>query len=100
MACEGGPSYQDIEAAEDERRLAVAALCGILSSVPDPKSILKKVDWEEAGISMWGVLNWWHGHQKKDRQRRKAEQEQKEKDELRKTALSKLTKQERKALGL
>ena len=79
-----------------------AAMCGILRAAGD--EILDSVDWDEAGVKRVMVEKWWKKHQAEDAARlkkeaaAKARKEKKERD--RKTALAKLTNDERKALGL
>jgi hypothetical protein len=83
-----------------------AALCAILTAKDlwyNYNDILDDIDYDEAGISKQELMDWWENHKKNDAVRR--EKEEKEKEEIRKfnlrvIALSKLTMEEREALGL
>jgi hypothetical protein len=86
-----------------------AVLCGIFTEAENRamrtgydefSELLYKVDWAEAGVSRKAVEAWWKGHKREDAKRRKAEAEKKRKEELKAAALSKLTPEERSALGV
>ena len=55
------------------------------------------IDYEKAGIGEKKLKDWWDNHKREDYARRKKE---KEKQDLKASALSKLTEEERKVLGL
>lgn len=87
-----------------------AALCGILDAVERygndttlegrVKMLFDRVDWDEAGISRRTVEVWWHNHKQDDAERRAREAAERRKEELRASGLSKLTPEERAALGI
>lgn len=87
-----------------------AALCGILSAVEQygndttpegrVKMLFNQVDWNEAGVKRKTVEVWWAKHKQEDAERRVREAAEKEKENLRQWALSKLTLEERAALGI
>ena len=90
--------------------IAEAGLCAILTVME--KNMTEKtmtqyidsIDWKEAGISKESFLLWWKEHKAEDAKRRKAEakraSKEKKKEKLRETALSKLTDEEKKILGI
>jgi hypothetical protein len=57
---------------------------------------------KECGASKYSLEMqiWWRDHQAKDRKREQEEKSEREREQIRKAALSKLTKQEKEALGL
>lgn len=77
-------------------------LCAVLSVVHENELmlLLSRIDWPEAGVTRKQFEKWWRGHQKKDAQRRLEERQEADRKALAKSARSKLTKEERKALGL
>ena len=87
-----------------------AALCGILSAVEQNgndstlegrvKMLFNQVNWDEAGVKRKTVEVWWAKHKKEDEERRAREAAEKRKEELKASALSKLTTEERIALGI
>jgi PAS domain-containing protein len=83
-----------------------AALCGILTAAQQgiligrDDALLDLVDWQEAGVTRKKVNAWWRQHQKEDEQRRAREAAEQRKAQLKESALSKLTAEERAALGL
>jgi hypothetical protein len=87
-----------------------AAMCGILSAVEQygndttlegrVKMLFNQVDWKEAGVKRKTVENWWVKHKEEDAARRAREAAEKHKNELKASALSKLTIEERAALGV
>lgn len=100
------------EFAEDLRRrerdvegaLTKAGLCAILTALGDKSSLfeetLSKVDWKEAGIKKRELLSWWEQHKEEDRARREREKRVKHEKKIRKEALSKLSDEEKKILGI
>lgn len=83
-----------------------AALCGVFTAVEAGAvaggldALLDAVDWKEAGVQRREVKTWWRSHKAEDERRRQREAAEKRKAELKATALSKLTVDERAALGL
>ena len=62
--------------------------------------LIKNIDWAEAGVTKSELLEWWNKHQREDEERREREHQEREREMARHRALSKLTKEERKLLGL
>jgi len=58
---------------------------------------LKEADASKYSLEM---QIWWRDHKKKDRKREQAEKSEQKREQIRKAALSKLTKVEKEALGL
>ncbi len=97
---------------EDLKKLkkVEAALCGVLTvleNVPDDwginltvDDILDVVDWKEAGIKRAWLEDWWEEHKKEDASRREREEQNRITQAKRAEALSKLTPEERKLLGI
>lgn len=91
-----------------ERDFLEASLCSILRILESSKvcdgpilqKILEEVDWKEAGITERQLYNWWNQHKKKDKERHIREQVQARRNAIKKTALAKLTDEERRALGI
>lgn len=87
--------FRDVSEPKLKKQIAFAesALCGALAALDragvDP---LKVINFSEIGITPAELKKWWTEHQKLDEQHRLAE--------LKAKALSKLTEEERKALGL
>lgn len=83
-----------------------AALCGIFTVLEASASgqsldyLLGYVDWKEAGVQRRVVETWWRKHKAEDDARRRREAREKSKEELKATALSKLTPEERSVLGI
>lgn len=80
-----------------------AVLCGIFTSLEkygEKNILLNDIDWDEVGVSRGMVEAWWEGHKREDERRRKKEAAEKRKAELKATALSKLTNEEKEALGI
>jgi hypothetical protein len=87
-----------------------AAMCGILGVIEKTgndttpegrvRMLFNQVDWNEAGVPRRLVEIWWRKHKEDDRLRREREEAERTQQELRKIALSKLTADERRALGL
>lgn len=98
------------KAVRDEHLMLEAALCGIFTLAEKTcilQYLMDQLDYDEMGVSKDEVLNWWKKHKKKDEKRKREEEKklalQKEKErleELKSVALNKLSKDERKALGL
>lgn len=96
--CVGGPSYDQ----QMEPKRLRAALCGILAVLEGRDAIyevLDNVDWEEAGVTQDWVFGWWAEHQEADRRRRKREALVEHDNELRTSAIAKLTPEELRALS-
>ena len=83
-----------------------AALCGVFTAAEEGavvgglEGLLDVVDWKEAGIQRRVVKTWWRKHKAEDEARRLREAAEQRKATLKAAALSKLTAEERAALGL
>lgn len=87
-----------------------AALCGVFTAIERwgndttlegrLKQMLDKVDWDDAGVRRKTVETWWKKHKKEDEERRAREAAARRKEELKAAAISKLSMEERAALGL
>lgn len=108
MPCRDWDDGLEMDRLRKDKAFLEAALCAFLASherlgfMPGDR-ILNCIDYDEAGISKQELMDWWENHKKNDAIRRK--KEEKEKEEIRKfnlrvIALSKLTMEEREALGL
>lgn len=75
---------------QNDRDKLVATLCSRLQKI-------KKVDVTKYSLEL---QIWWRDHQEADQKRIKKEKEEKKRLKIRKTALAKLTPEERKSLGL
>lgn len=62
--------------------------------------VLRDVDWIEVGVKPAQVKTWWRRHLKQDEARRAQEAAEKERQRIKTQALSKLTEEEKKALGI
>lgn len=91
--------YLEQKSAKDNQ-ICQAVLCGIFSGVADINSVLKYLDFAEIGVTRREILDWWEEHKEYDRQRRVIVKIQKERENLKKLALLKLTEEEKRALGL
>jgi hypothetical protein len=100
------PLKEEISVLREELSEREAMLCAILSSIYHLDGYIQKnmilkdyfsnavrewFDETEAGVTWEQVESWWHEHKTKDQRRL---------DEVRKNALSKLSSEERVALGL
>lgn len=89
-----------------ELKMLEAAMCGILTvlenhaAVPPIDEVFAFVDWKEAGVSRAELERWWYVHKAADAVRRAREEAERVKAELKKSALDKLTDEEKQALGL
>lgn len=83
-----------------------AVLCGVFTAAESGAvtggldGLLDVIDWKEAGVQRRMVKTWWRGHKAEDERRRVREAEERRKADLKASALSKLTAEERAALGL
>lgn len=103
MPCtDGGAPYPPTREQELEAK-APAMLCAITKVLDDSNiigTIFDRVDWATAGVTAYEFQEWWELHKEKDRQRMRDEVRNAERERKRKDALAKLTKADRKALGL
>lgn len=87
-----------------QSKIVVPALCGILTVLENcgelTAMLRNGIDWRETGITEEELIEWWNAHKKQDQERRERERKINEQNETRKIALSKLTPEERKSLGL
>lgn len=105
MPCRDGGAYDSPEYQRklDKEKIAFleASLCASLTALQKFSwSPFDRIDYEEAGIKKEKLMWWWLNHKREDAARRKKEEKEKEKQDLKVSALSKLTEEERKALGL
>lgn len=84
-----------------------AMLCGVLSVLRDKGTtanldleVIYMVDEKECGVKVSKIFDWWEEHQEHDKIRKARELKETTVERLRKTALSKLTQEEREALSL
>ena len=78
-----------------------AVLCGVFSQLLREgrlKDFTTSMDWKEIGVPWYKVEGWWVKHVAEDEARRERENEAKRKQQLRESALSKLTAEERDVL--
>jgi hypothetical protein len=104
MPCRDG-GWDDSELgwrrAKEKIAFLEASLCAALTALQKFSwSPFDRIDYEEAGIKKEELTGWWLNHKREDAARRKKEEKEKEKQDLKVSALSKLTEEERKALGL
>lgn len=96
MPCMSGPYYGESETYESEWRQSSRAACDLARVIRQfPQSwvaVKRKLEPE--------TLKWIEQHDKEDREREAAEMEQIRQSRLRSKALGKLSKEERKALGI
>lgn len=64
------------------------------------EELLKVYPWTEASVSRTDMEDWWKRHKVEDDARIEREKESMKKEQLKKDALSKLSKEEKEALGL
>lgn len=109
MPCIDGGWNDEVRVSRDmvnEHKMLEAAMCGMLTVFEkrfkegSMNEFLNWVDWEEAGVKRKTLELWWKAHKKKDEERRAREEASRRKDELRASALSKLSLEERAALGI
>jgi hypothetical protein len=90
MPCsDGGPTVDDYDYLSRRVDEVTQMLCWLCNNVD--RKIIKKNP---------VLYSWFEAHEMADKARKKHEQEQKERNRLREQGLSKLTKEERIALGL
>lgn len=110
MPCSDGGWSDEVRVSRDEvqeHTMLEAAMCGILTVLEKPdrggsnlEGILRAVDWKEAGVKRKTLEIWWKKHKKQDAERRAREAAALNKEQLKASAISKLTAEERAALGL
>ena len=80
-----------------------AALCAVLTVLELKGSLddaLNSIDFKEAGVKRVWLEDWWEEHKKEDEIRRANEERSRITQEKVKSAISKLTPEERKLLGI
>jgi hypothetical protein len=109
MPCSDGGWSDEVRVSSDEvaeHRMLEASMCGILTVLEKQfkdgslSHILNTVDWQEAGVKRKTLEAWWKAHKKKDEERRAREEAARRKEELKASGLSKLTPEEKAALGI
>jgi hypothetical protein len=97
--------YQNtVQELKNQISFAESALCQTLQAfertVPGSIDIMSLIDFKAAGITREDLATWWIEHKRRDAVAAKAAQAKAEKAKLREAALSKLTAEEKKALGI
>lgn len=109
MPCSDGGYSDEVRVSRDDVRehtMLESAMCGILTALENNSVagkldfFLDTVDWKEAGIKRKTLETWWRKHKKQDDERRAREAAALNKEQLKASAISKLTAEERAALGL
>jgi hypothetical protein len=109
MPCSDGGWSDEVRVTRDdvaEHNMLEASMCGILTAfenklgVDELNKVLDLVDWEEAGVKRRTLGLWWKKHKAKDVERRAREEAARRKEELKASGLSKLTPEEKVALGI
>jgi len=113
MPCSDGGWNDEVRVSKEdvqEHNMLEASMCGILTAIekwgndttPEGrlKMLLDKVDWTEAGVKRKTLEMWWRKHKRLDEERRAREAAKRHEEELRASALAKLTLAERAALKL
>lgn len=109
MPCSDGGWSDEVRVTRDdvaEHNMLEASMCAILTVLEDRfkdgslNQLLDMVDWEEAGVKRRTLGLWWKKHKAKDAERRLREEAARRKEELKVSALSKLTEEEKVALGI
>lgn len=85
----------DVYASRDD---LIPMLCALIASLND--NDFDRIVYNARSKESRELANWWEEHQEADKQRIKEEEQQKEYERKLKTALDKLTKEERRLLGL
>ena len=98
-------SFDDDEETRDQmldRVVPPAMLCAFIQLLTPRqlRTVLSRIDWEKAGITEPMVMEWWRMHQTRDALRQQEARERAEQEVRRRSALLKLSPEERKALGL
>lgn len=103
MPCVSGPTWEQQQAENDYSATLKGGLCAALGFLRDRgllEDFFNHVDWREVGLDDKSVKAWWAKHQEEDRFRRMQEKQRALAYEVAQRALSKLTAEERKVLGL
>ncbi len=109
MPCYGGPSEPEVSISQsryEDFEFQKALLCASLTFISNSHLLddfftsETKLDWNEVGIDPEKARKWWDLHLKEDSLRKKQESIEREKKQMREKALKKLTKEEKKLLGL
>lgn len=89
MPCsDGGPSYDDLQRQARDRDTVTRLACD-------------RCKWlEKTGEVPEWAREWWESHKAEDRRRIQEDAQARREEQIRKRALSKLTKEEREELGL
>lgn len=84
---------------DEDVNVLTATLCEYLTEL-DGTNAGEELIWNGRNSKARSLASWWEAHQEEDRKRIKAEREQEKMELTRKKALAKLTRAERKALGV
>jgi hypothetical protein len=95
----------EVPALKKQISFAESALCQTLAALENvvmekPGSFYDYIDFKEAGITKAALVEWHTEHKALDEQHRAEAKAKKEKAALKKSALAKLTPEERNALGV
>ena len=82
-----------------QNKFLKAALCAAMKVI-ELHSSVDVIDYKEGGFSKRRLLRWWENHKREDKERKEREELEKNRNKLKKSALEKLTPEERSALGL
>ena len=105
MPCRDGrdEDYGQYDRYQKQVNTLEAMLCSTMRFLADQSAMdkfLTQHDDTESGVKKLEIAQWWTKHQQEDAARREQERANLEKQNLRKTALGKLSAEERRALGL
>ena len=100
MPCRDYYSPPVVDRNSELLKAGMCALLGHLESVGSLRQVLDACDWKEAGVTKKEMMTWWKRHKQADKARREREQVKTRMQELRKSAITKLTEDECRALGL
>ena len=102
MPCNSDGAEADYRERQNNE-FAKAALCALMTALSEQgrlNVVLEGIDWKEAGLSKGNLFQWWEAHQEIDRRRRLAEADEREVKKRQTAALSKLSDDEKRLLGL
>lgn len=103
MPCRDYDESYDRQQTQKENDKLTKFLCTILSTLELENELghfAELFDYKEGGISRKELFAWWEAHKEEDRKRKERAREAAERKEKKDAALSKLTPEERKLLGV
>jgi hypothetical protein len=95
------PRTREQELSDKSEAMLCAVMRALLTEYTENKVLeLLSIRWKrgESGVSFSDFKEWWQRHKAKDARREALEAEQNKRDALRRTALAKLTKEEKEAI--